>query len=128
MTSMIITGVINNTKRDLKALKSIIVFFTSNIGPITMKAKRAPGLKLFAKEAAIKASADEHTETAKANTSMIKIDASLSWPIPNNRLRGMKVWAMAPRKAPMIKYLPISKNSSQDACRVLQILDCKGYA
>ena len=60
------TGSKNNTKRGLKALDSISVFLISTMGPKTINASIAPGVKLLAKDAAIKASADEQTDTPKA--------------------------------------------------------------
>ena len=101
------------TKRVLKALSIIKIFLTSIIGPNTMNASSEPVVKLLANDAAIKASADEQTEIPKEKLIIAAIDDSELCPILNIMSRDTKVWASAAKEAPIIKYLPISKNSSQ---------------
>ena len=120
---MIIISV--TTKRALKALSIIKIFFTSIMGPNTINASSEPMVKLLAKDAAIKASADEQTEIPKAKVIIAAIDDSELCPILNIMSRDTKVWASAAKAAPIIKYLPISKNSSQAFWKVFIILVIK---
>lgn len=113
------------TKRVLKALSIIKTFFTSIMGPNTMNASSEPMVKLLANDAAIKASADEQTEIPKAKVIIAAIDDSEFCPIFNIMSRDTKVWASAAKAAPIIKYLPISKNSSQAFWKVFIILVLK---
>lgn len=50
------------------------------MGPKTMNATSEPGVKLAPSEAAMKASAEEHTEIKKAKTIIIIIDKTGSCP------------------------------------------------
>lgn len=71
------------TKRSLKVCKSISKFFTSIIGPKTIKATSDPNEKLELKEAAINASAAEHTDIKKANTIITPIERMEFCPTDN---------------------------------------------
>ncbi len=98
------------------------MFFISIIGPNTINASSEPLVNILMKEAAIKASADEHTDNQKAKDIIVKVDTIDSFPTLAKKLWEMKDCAVAAKKAPSIRYLPISISSSQASSIVLRIV------
>ena len=116
---MIMINVRQHTNLVRNVCNSIRIFLRSIMGPKTIKATREPNVKLLEKEAAINASAAEHTEMKKANTIITPMDKDESCPRANNISRGIAICDNDPSIAPITKYFPISKNSWQASRRVL---------
>src|SRR5258708_20494857 len=100
------------TVRRRKTLKNISVFLTSTIGPKTRNANSDPLVNVRAKASATKASTVEHMDKTTAKVIRVITDTTGPALTVSKADCGTTVCSTDAKAVPIIRYRPISKNSS----------------